>query len=65
VFAIDEIGEPDPSIFREFKVRRGERIPTPRQFIERSRFALSSPSEKREIQIARQQTRELNKIMNM
>jgi len=53
IFAIDEIGEPDPSVFREFKVRRGERIPTPRQFIERSRYALSSPSEVAEIQRAR------------
>lgn len=65
VFSIDEEYEPEELKFREFKIRKGKTIYTPEQFIQRQRFALGTESERRELQIARQQQRELNRIMNI
>ncbi len=44
--------EPDPRIFRNFKVVNGQQVATPNQWIERRRFRLDSPEEKRTLKLA-------------
>lgn len=47
------------SQLREFKVRKGKEIETPEQFIQRSRFALNTPNERKQIQAFRKQVQKL------
>lgn len=53
---IDEnFSEPNLGEFREYKVRKGKRVPLPSgTFIQKTQFALSSLGEKQEIQLAKQ-----------
>jgi len=44
---------PSPKVFREYKIRKGKKIPLKDYFIQRRRFRLSAPSEVKEIQFAR------------
>ena len=54
MFDIDMQPEPNINLFRSYKVRQGKKIPLPKgTFIQRQRFALSSPQEKEEIRLAR------------
>ena len=64
---IDEsFSEIDLGIFRKFKIRGGKKLDLPTgTFIQKTQFSLSGAGEKREIQMARQQARELNNLINM
>ena len=45
--------EKEKGKFRDFTIRKGRRIPTPNQYIEKRRFRLDSPTEIRNIQAAK------------
>jgi len=64
---IDEsFSEPDLKVFRQFKIRSGKKLDLPTgTFIQKTQFSLGSLGEKREIQRARQQARELNNLINI
>jgi hypothetical protein len=64
---IDEsFSEPDLGIFRKYKIRKGKKLDLPTDtFIQKTQFSLSGAGEKREIQRARQQARQLNNLINM
>jgi len=64
---IDEsFSEPDLGVFRKFKIRGGQKLDLPTgTFIQKTQFSLSGAGEKREIQMARQEARQLNNLINM
>jgi len=48
---------PDSKVFRQFKIKKGQKIATPLQFIEKRKFRLDSPIEKRQIKGSKKRRR--------
>ncbi len=65
VFQDLNLGLTEPQEFREFKIKRGKKIATPKTFIQRTPALLQTREEKRAIQQARKNAKELNKIINI
>jgi hypothetical protein len=53
VYRVGRDYKPSPKVFREYKIRRGRKIPLEETWIQKAKHRLSSPSEVREIQFAR------------
>ena len=62
----EDMTTPDLEIFREYKIQRGAKRQLPRgTFIQKREFGLATIGEKREIQKARKEAMQLNKLINM